>query len=565
MAVIQAMFTHHTAEAYEPKDFSIKTRRVVVSEVNEWRSHDEIVLDWGDPTWAISSEALALSCRNNQARSLFGRSWLYYHRPTHRLIIGVDRLGLFPVLVQRGDNKTYVASDALALTQLPGIGGEINSSALLESLAYGQLIGETASLEQTEYLQAGALLTVESCGTYHLQNSLPFYLPHETQGNEQDAIDSLVAAVGERLYQDPDTLLPLSGGLDSRLLLAAAHAAGFRPATFSFAPPGSLDYQIAQNMATAIGAKFYTPEESTRQFTQLQHNIARLSGGEVPIAQGFALLNPDLLTRTRGRNILTTTGAKTFRGIYYDRGLAGSELLGAAGLKKVSLKNARRYAEDVFNHSLRPFTQAWPSLREAFYERLHLRLDTYESQALDAEHYLDAIYLGEHVRRLEVAMQQLLSRDYARSHPFMDAEVIEQMSALPLSQRLGGRFQRRAISKLSPQLAEVNWDKTMRPLAESVRWEERYMGLAGYLGIMPQADENTMMCDSELQSWLNRNSEQTGYLWHALQQADVPEWEIASGIQNLLNSPQRLPALSALSSFNAWGDYLHQHKASLAA
>jgi asparagine synthase (glutamine-hydrolysing) len=326
-----------------------------------------------------------------------------------------------------------------------------------------------------------------------------------------------------------------------------------------------LDYQIAQNLATAIGAKFYTPDESTRQFAQMQHNIARLGGGEVPMAQGSTLLSPDLLARTRGRTLLTTTGAKVFRGVYYDRGVASSDLLGTAGLKKISLKNARRYAEDAFNQSLRPFTQAWPSLREAFAERLQLRLDTYQSQATDALNYLDAIYLGEPVRRGEVAVQQLLARDYARSHPFMDAEVIEQMAALPLSQRMGGRFQRRAIGKLSPQLAEVNWDKTMRPLAESVRWEERYMGLVGYLGIMPQADEGQLGCDAELQSWLNRNSEQTGYLWHALQQAGVAEWEIASGIPTLLNTPRRLHTLSTLASFNGWSDYLLQHRESLAA
>jgi hypothetical protein len=571
MAVIQAIFKHqdpHQPSANHSGYFSFQVRRLSETEVNEWRCGDEIIIDWGDPAQHIDAPALAQACRRDEARALFGRSWIYYHRASHRLVVAVDRLGLFPLLLKHDGDTTYLASDALALSQLPGCQAQASGEALLELLAYGQLLGEQSTLADTRHLHAGTVCAFSRQGTCHTFSETPFSMPCEN-GGEQDAIDSLVAAVARRFHDDPDSLLPLSGGLDSRLLLAAAHAAGYRPATFSFAQPGSLDFQIAQSLANAIGAKFYSSDNgSARQFGQFEHNVGRLGGGEVSLVRGCALLCPDLIARTRAHTLLTTTGAKTFRGAFYDKGVPGAELLGAAGLKKTFIKAARRYAEEAFNPYLQTFIRAWPSVQTQFQARLRLRLDTYQNNSANAAHYLDSVYLGEYVRRAEVASQQLLARDYARTHPFLDVEVLAQLAALPLSLRLGGRFQRRAIDKLSPQLAAVNWDKTLRPLSESLRWEERYMGLASYLGLMPQTQNQNQQpsCDTELQGWLGSRSEYTGQLIRqALAQAGVPEWEINSGLNNLLNSPQRLYALGCLASFNAWSDYLNARSEVMAA
>jgi hypothetical protein len=568
MAVIQAIFRHQDPQAQAVGNnahFSFQVRRLSATEVNEWRCGDEIIIDWGDPAQTLDPHALALACRHDEARSLFGRSWIYYHYTQQRLLLGVDRLGLFPLLLKHDAEATYIASDALGLSQLPGSATEASPEALLELLAYGQLLGEQSTLRECTHLHAGTVCAFNAQGSTYMFSEAPFCLPRE-QGSEQQAIDSLVAAVARRFHDDPDILLPLSGGVDSRLLLAAAHAAGYHPTTFSFAPVGSTDFQIAQNLAAAIGAKFYSSEASIRQLNQFQYNVARLGGGEVPLVRGCALLSPELIARTRAHTLLTTTGAKTFRSIYYDKGMPGSELLSAAGLKKTLIKAARRYAEDAFDFYLTPFTQAWPSLQARFRERLRLRLDTYQSNAVDAAHYLDSVYLGEYVRRAEIAGQQLLARDYTRTHPFLDAEVLQQFAALPLSQRLGARFQRRAIDKLSPQLAAVTWGKTMRPLNESLRWEERYMGLATYLGIAPQGEVRPSSCDVEVQGWLNSRSEYSGdIIRHALEHAGVAEWEINNGLNSLLNHPLRLYALGCLSSFNTWSDYLGQRSEVLAA
>ena len=570
MAVIQAVFKHcdgatlawHPQSLADEENFSYHLRCLVTLEAKYWEDRENIVVDWGDPAQKLDAQALALACRNGSPRALFGRSWLHYHRPSHRMTMGIDLLGLFPILIAPLERTTYIGSDALALAQLLGSAAQPASQSLIQLLAYGQLLGEQATLENAWHLQAGSVCTFNHNGTYHVYNSSPFVLP-TSSSSEDDAVDSLVAAMDRRLQNDPGALLPLTGGTASRLLLAAAQAAGHRPSTCCFAPPGSAEFEIANTLADAAGVDFHSVETIPRQFSAIQANIAQLGGGEVPVLRGCGLLSPELIARSRGTTLITTTGAKVFQEPYYDN--PGNELLSATAFKQPSLKTARRYAEDSFNKYLEPFLNAWPDLRGPLQEGIANRIEVYQSSAADASRYLDSIYLGEYVRRAEVSVQQLFARDYARSHPFLEPEVIHHMAGLSLSQRMKGRFLRRAVAKLSPKLAEVNWDKTMRPLSESLRWEERYLGLASYLGIMPTSDAEQPVCNQEVIGWLNSQSEHNSNLWHALREQGLGDGEIAAGLPRLYSGPLRLHALSAVASHNGWNDYLNKRRTVLAA
>ena len=47
--------------------------------------------------------------------------------------------------------------------------------------------------------------------------------------------------------------IPLSGGLDSRALLAAAMEAGAEVETLTFGMPGTMDYEDGNRVARAVG------------------------------------------------------------------------------------------------------------------------------------------------------------------------------------------------------------------------------------------------------------------------------------------------------------------------
>jgi asparagine synthase (glutamine-hydrolysing) len=566
MAVIQAVFKHceiGTQEIVPPdlpgkdrnRDFSYQVRSLVQPEAHIWEDGDEVVLNWGDPAQCLAPSVLAAACRHGTARAMFGRSWIHYHRSQHRLTLGADIQGLYPILINQSASATYVASDALALSQLLGDFAQKAPLALLDLLAYGHLLGEQSTLENTRHLQGGTVCVINHVGNPHNYHDHPFY-PPQTTGHESHAIDSLVAVMDKYLQQEPGALLPLSGGTDSRLLLAAAQAGGHRPVTCCFAPPDSMDYEIAATLATVAGVEFRDAGTGSRQFSALQNNIALLGGGEVPMLRGCGLLSPELVTRTRGAVLLTTTGASLLRGAYHESAALRGAVSGTPGFRKLSLKNACRHAEAQFDEYLTPFIQAWPALEIPLRDRLQRRLAIYRPKACDGGHYLDTVYLGEQVRRREIATQQLFARDYARTHPFLYPEVMNSFAALSLSQRLKGCFQRRAISKLSPRLAEVCWNKTMRPMAESVRQENSYFCWASYWGITHIAQHGQPLCDSDMRSWLNARAAQTGALCELLRTLDIPESDIAAGMPVFMNASSRWHTLSALAVYEVWSDYL---------
>lgn len=525
MAVAQVVFKHRRptcCKAEEPAQaFSHQLRRLVIPEANVWENEQDVLLEWGDPAHALDVARLRGQLQQGRPESVFGRSWIHYQRTTQTVTLAVDRLGLFPILLAQRQGASYLASDGLALAQVLGYAAQPSAESLLELLAYGQLLGNRSTLEDVQHLPAGSIVTLGPQGTFHLHHAWPLALQTHGSG-EQECLDALIAAVDKRLRTDPETLLLLDSTPEAVLLLAAAQAGGHRPDVLSCGMPE----EQAERLADVVGVKLFSGD-ALKLNPSLGEASAQLSAGEVPLHRPHLLMCPDLVARTRGATLLTSTGAGAFRGAYYSGGMAGFELLSFSGLKTTLLKKARQHIQRTLAHTLRPVCEAFPALAEMLQERLAQRLDVYQPRASDAAHYLDTVYLGEYVRRREVAEQQLLARDYARSHPFLDAEVMAALAGLPAYWRAGGRFYRHALVRLNPDLARLSAAPAPRQ----------------HLLPMPTAHDRQIVSP----------------LRDTLFACALPENEIQRGIRKLLYSPARTHTLGVLGAYNAWLQHIRQH------
>jgi len=569
MAVVQIAFFHRTATGgfhdtagHRFGGFSKQLRHLVLPEALCWESAEDVILHWGDPACCADAPALAAASLAGRGVALSGRSWIHYHRPTHHLSLAVDRLGLYPILLCQQAQVTYLASDALAMAQLLGRHALPDGQALLELLAYGQLLSEQSSLRGVRHLHAATLCDINASGAYRVQHAAPYQLPTQAS-SESQAIEALVSAVDQRLCQDPDALLPVSGGLDSRLLLAAALAGGHHPRLLSYGRPGSVDLGIARQLAGVADSEIYTGLLTPQQFSSARQVTAQLGGGEVPLHHAHALVCSELVTRTRGTTLISSIGAEIFRAPYHHGVKDGEAHPGS--LRQDLSYAAGRYARDNYGTTLQPFIEAFPKLHDYLEERLYLRLSVYQAKAASADHYLDAVYLGEQVRRFAVARQQVLARDYARSNPFMDDSVIGAFAGLPLAVRVGGQFYRRAIATLCPALAEIPWGENLRSWQEGLHWHEEYAVLAGWLDRRPPADANF---DSEDGAWLKAVMDDFMPLQQALSDVGLSEAEIQNGVSHLLssNSPaKRLHVLGTLAAYSGWSRHLNNQQTAQAA
>ena len=458
---------------------------------------DTVTLAWGEPHALPDLVGLAAAVRSGGAAPLPGCSWIHLDRRTGRVEAGVDRYGAFPILVREDRPVPVLANHPLAMARVLGSGAEVDEEAVIEVLGLGQPIGQRSSLRGVRHLPANAHGTWE--GRARTLAAPTLRLGEGPRATRREALDALVAAVDRRMRAAPGAMLPLSGGLDSRLILAAALAGGHRPDCLVYGSRDSADVILARDLANAAGLRLDVGLFHPAGVRSAARTIAEMGGGLVPLQHGYGLYDAALVARTRGRPLLTGTGAETFRAFYWNRGMPGCGLLGLAAWRARTRETAARWAREHFARTLAPLAQVAPEVGAALRADLEALIRRTLAGAPDSAHGLDALYLGERVRRFVIGGQQLLDRDYARLHPFLDPEVVDGLSRLAPVERLHARFQRWAVHRLAPGLAEVRWDVTMRPMRDGLTWRERWPGLADRIGAQGCWGKRgrSMLCDPD--------------------------------------------------------------------
>lgn len=503
MAAVGFIYPHR---ANADPQSSWQLRRLVVTEAEEWRGEDEIVIHWGDVGSAVDPAEIARMVREERPSSLFGRTWIHYQRKTHVLSFAVDRLGLFPLLLAQRPNAGLLASDPSIMAQMLGQNARVPTEDCLELTAFGQLLGNRSLLGEVVHLHAGSVGGMEPSGTYFLRHATPFVPTAGVTTTPGQAMDALVAAVDTICRRDPEALVLADGSLATRMLLAAAHAAGRSPGLVAVGQAGSSSLKAVAELAAITGAKLYRGEVTPRHFASARQAVAQLSGGECPLTVSHPLIHPELVAQTRGHTLINGLGARL---------------------------HAARQGENTRFSGLEAFTQAFPSLAEDMAARLARRMEVYRGSARDGFAAVDALTLGESIRRGEVAREYLSARDYARAHPLLDVSVLRAWHGLPLKQRRDGRFPLSVMEKLSPRLARLP------PVPE-----ETFSGHA-----------------VEDAPWLNRYLEDApAPLYQALRQRGLAEGEIQTGMGKLLRGRERFMFLARLAAIDGWQGFLSQRR-----
>lgn len=443
-----------------------------------------LLVSWGDPSVRIDPMAVRAALSSDRSPDIAGRSTLLIDKRTGATTVAVDRFGLYPAVVLSTPSGLAVASDLATLIGHRSTAVEgIDTAGLAAHLTFGQNLGDRTIWHGVRHLPGGSVFSrpANTAGTVLERRALRLSdWPVDPRG----ALDRLIDAVDRRLTAFDGTMIPLSGGLDSRLLLACAMAAGHRPETFSYGAKGSADLKIAAALATAAGSAFtagvIAPESVARQAA----SVAQTGGGEVPIHHGHGILGAHALAHTLGRPILTGTGSETFRAFYYDRGLPGMSVLGT-GLFTAPLQPrvVRWVSEHMACDRLSILAAHAPELADQIGTDLLERIGATLDAAPDLARGLDAVYLDLRVGRFVASGQQLLNRLHPRMHPFLDERVVAGLSGMPTSWKIGARFHRWAIQKLAPGLADIDWDRTERPMSMGLTAAERWPGLVARFGM----------------------------------------------------------------------------------
>ena len=354
--------------------------------------------------------------------------------------------GRRPLYVARDGRRILVAGELKALAAA-GLRCELDVVAWAQLLAYEFTLGEQAPLAGVKLVPASSTLELPLAGEARLHQRWRFRLEPAPNGDTRELAEELrrltASAVAERL--DDNTVLALSGGLDSRTMLSALVSSSRELLLVSYGVPGSDDLRLAEAVADAAGFPHRTLPLEPGYLTRGAEESVWLAEGSIRCLHSHHLELRRVRDTDAARAVLMG-----FAGDAVFRAYAWSAKSGEANLPAALHGNlAGCVSDDLVDTLLTPaFAKsvrgvALDSLREHFAEEegddvLRVRQFVW-NHSLRRKVYPGALLFAD----------DLITRD-----PFADPEVIEFCRRMPEALRRDGVLQRASLNA-SPQLTAL--------------------------------------------------------------------------------------------------------------
>ena len=366
----------------------------------------------------------------------------FYLAERDELILCTDSLGARPLYFREDNSRLWFATSFALLTSVANLSNSINLQAVAEQFAFCYPLRERTIALEISVLRDGEMLVAGSDGVRLMRYSDWKHHPVAERDLEEElevCAQAFRSAVEDRLTASGDQFSLLSGGLDSRLIVATILEQGRRVQAATASSLGGQDYFYAHQFADAV---------------------------DVPLTD---VDKPIVMETTPGKRTarLLSAASAPFRGHAVFSGDGGGETLGFLMMSPgiISLLQEKR-TEEV----LRKYSSESP-----------LPLSILSSSTVRT--ISDAPYLGMQQEFSELAdlepekaFQLFLLRNDLRRHlhdyfdsldddtcelllPFYDRRVIGSVLriASPLRDYIRHAFYYRLLDRLSPSIQAVSW------------------------------------------------------------------------------------------------------------
>ena len=381
------------------------------------------------------------SCRGN-----FAGAWL--DAAGRSLVLFTDLLGTHPLYYCNTPGAFFFSTSERALVGLLRGNLGIDQQGLLEICTFGFPLAERTAYREIRCMDAAQTLRVDctseatTVDAYFPWRSLDIVATEDVDELACRAHATFTDAVRRREQRGARSITLLSGGMDSRAILAVQTEAGARPDTVSISHPKAVDAEVARQVAAALG--------SPLSFYPIEHSAFASVGG-------LAAALHDILARS------TSAGAPSVRVWSGDGGSVG---LGGVYLSSRTLEFAT--AADlpgVTRNFLAENRLAGPSKRlfrgsldvGSFAARAMLgELKRFRTSRLSQIPYL-FLMLNDQRRHLHYFFELNLRVPFEFVTPFWDTEFLKTLLECPDQQILYHRFYSRFFERLPPRARAVPW------------------------------------------------------------------------------------------------------------
>jgi len=254
--------------------------------------------------------------------------------------------------------------------------------------------------------------------------------------------DHVSNSAGER------PVLPVTGGIDSRMVLSAFIKKGMEPTLYTHGNPSSQDFTISQRIAEETGLEHIRVPLGKNFIHSIPSLLNGLSGGlDFKVNPLYYPHIPHGWGRIpRECTYFTTTGGGVFR-----------DHIGNMG--QTTPASLKRYATSLVNHMACPVPERMETnLNRRAFLKDEMILSLASLGTTDAYRLGNGFLLKERVGNFASHMLKLAGQSFFTATPFLQTDFLRHSQGLLAEKKRGGLFQMDVIKQNAPQLAKIPFD-----------------------------------------------------------------------------------------------------------
>jgi asparagine synthetase B (glutamine-hydrolysing) len=295
-------------------------------------------------------------------------------------IICNDRIGHWQLYYCEDDTYFLFAGEYKAFLQYQGFDRSLDEEAVRDYFNFKMVLGEKTFFRKVKRLRWAQAIRYRN-GIVSIEPWWEYRFPEESRQTVDELVDEAHGLYQQNIRKQSagfeHVIIPLSGGLDSRMVLAHARQAGLRPYTFCHGQARSVEVRLAARVASEAGVTHHNLVEIDPLWTvDLAERFVWLTGGMVN-------LGPSVLLGVASRY-----GLDASRSVFLN-GLAGRTAFGYG----------------YFNETDISSTMSWPEKMQ----RLRIVLD---GQFTNDNYY--RVFQTEYRSALKAVYDAVIEQEFAR-------------------------------------------------------------------------------------------------------------------------------------------------------
>jgi asparagine synthase (glutamine-hydrolysing) len=386
-----------------------------------------------------------------------------------------DRFGLQPLYYFTSNKGILFGPEVKAVIQDREVSRKPDWQSFADFLHYGQILGDRTLFKDIRLLGPASILTYDmdtgntTLDTYQTLPSLFIGAgASDPRSGMEETVSMLADAVQLRTSRKDILGLSLSGGLDSRGILAALNEKAKGLSTYTLGLAGCADEKLAEKMARLAGThhEFILLDQSyITNFETMARDMIRLSDGMYHPHESTEMLALEYFKRAPFKILLRGHGGEIAKASLAYPVMATPRIR--------ACRSASEVLDTIFEITNLVLKDIQPE--KLFNEQFSEVMDQAPRQSLAeslgdvAENLTPAdvcvyYYIREHIRRQVVASLDIFRTQIEIRMPYVDHLFIAKLLSLPLECRNEGEVHHELIRRCMPKLVKIPNSNTGAPL-----------------------------------------------------------------------------------------------------